>query len=146
MTEEAANLEKPVNVPAIAITLQMQLGEGRSMILQTHADSEAPEAVIDAFLDKLTKRIDRQYAKYSLKGLRRQLELHEKTLTRATKDIADRDQGARDAYKASGHRGEMKLSVKDQTDRANAMKSLDRFKEEIVKINIEIAEAEREAE
>src|SRR5260221_5938421 len=72
---------------AVAVTVQTQLSANRTIIMQTYLPRDAAPKVFHDTLDKLGSAIDRQDAKYSLKDLQANLEVHEKTLKQLEEDF-----------------------------------------------------------
>lgn len=64
--EDAVRNARPVDVPALGISVQAQAGDRRTIIIQTHMSRDDSEEDVNALLDRLQRVIDRQQASYDL--------------------------------------------------------------------------------
>lgn len=69
--------EEVKDAPALGMSLQVDLGLGRTATLQTFVASDAPQRTVNEMLDKLTRAGDRQRAHYRLEELHRAIELEQ---------------------------------------------------------------------
>lgn len=130
---------------ALGISLSVNLSSSHALVMQTHVEADCALTDLNALVDKLTRVCDRQAAKYKLDDMRKNLKLHETTMARAVGDLNDLDARFRAEHTARKHHGEFKLNDRQTADRSNTVKSIERFKEEIAKIKLEIEAAEKEA-
>lgn len=142
MTEQAAT---PAPIPALGISISVNLSAQHAITLQTHIASDVAAAEINLMTDKMASVADRLIARYKLGDMRKNLELHQRMVERATRDLNDLDARNRALHETSKKKGDLQLTNAQMADRNNAVKSIERFKEEIEKIQIEIRAAEKEA-
>ena len=141
----------PAQELATAITLSVALAEGRSLVLQTYLGRDQPLEDYHRLLDALGMAADRQQARYKLENLRANLELHEKQLKHSKEDLprveAETHKRAQEAWKASGKKGDYKLTTQETQQLAahknNFAINTKRFEEEIAKLKVEIAACEK---
>jgi len=130
--------------PALGVSLSVNLSATHALVMQTHVPADCSNPELDSLLDRMTRAADRQSAKYKLVDLRKGLELHETTLDRAVRDLNDLDARHRADYDKRGKAGDFRLDARQAADRENTLKSIQRFKEEIAKLKLEIENAEKE--
>ena len=127
---------------ACAVTVQVQIDVGRSIVLQTYLPRDAEVKVYHDTLDKLGKAIDRQQAKYQLDGFKANLELHERTLKNLLDDFKAIDGRAEAAWQQRQKKGPMQLSPNEAAQKTTAATNIKRYRDEITKIEAEIAKCE----
>lgn len=127
---------------AAAITLNVQLGERRTLSLATYVPRDADIGGYNAVLDKLGAAADRQEAKIRLLDLQRELKV---TKARAEQHIVDYqriDQKNADDWGRSGKKGPPKLSAQEQSAKDNAKIAAENYKKQIDALVAEIAATE----
>lgn len=134
MSEVAkVHLLDPKSAAALGFSFQVDLSNGKSIVLQTHLPNDCNADSLNAMLDKLALAGSRQKAREELKQLQKQLKQHRKSLdhqredaTRLDKDFAKEKQAhelrlrtwaekkdaagdaARERHDASGRRSPMR--------------------------------------
>lgn len=130
---------------ALGISYSVTLDAQRSLVFQTHVERDVEPSAMNAVIDKMVAAANRQYATVELKNVKRQLEIQKTQLRRVTEDLSRLDDQARDAWTKAGKRGEFKLARNEEMHRENARVTQERFKEEITKLEVEVAELEKTA-
>ena len=148
-----------VQVPAIGVSIQVDLGAGRVAALQTHVAGDCTLRDLNFALDKMTSAGDRQRAHYQLEELRRDLgkvekeqSQHQEDLDRldreheaaqkkrladaeaAVKALGDYETAVTEERVARGQRGPVVLKG---SPKAHA----DRIKDGIAKLKVDMAKA-----
>jgi hypothetical protein len=136
--------EQTTPAPAIGVSLEVKLDQGRSLVLQTHVARENP-AELDSVLDVLTKSADRQDAKYRLAHMRRLLHQAEQNLSDTEAAIGRVYNAAKSAWADGERRGEFKVEGAAAVDISNSEKTAIRFREEIAAHQAEIERLENMA-
>jgi hypothetical protein len=144
------------DVPAIGISVQHQTDTERNLVFQMHLPFDCSPTALNAALDKVLAASARQAAKVKLPSLRRLLKNHEDFIKRATEDIyrldTERDlanSNIEQAAKINGRRNparsaqDIAYEGKNKADRANAVISLERHREDAALVRADIAELER---
>ena len=76
------------DVPALGMSLQVDLGMGRVCTLQTFVPSDVPQIDLNTMLDKMTRAGDRQRAHYRLEELHQALREEERKHAQMQEDVA----------------------------------------------------------
>lgn len=142
MDEVVSRDAEPAKGIAVAVTVSTQLGDGRSIVMQTYLDRDAEQGQFDGTLDKLGAVVDRQEAKYQLRGLKANLEVHEATLKQLETDYAKIEQNATAEWTKRGKKGTPQLAASELAQKGNAEQNIKRYRQEIVKIKAEIERCE----
>lgn len=124
--------------PAIAISYDHQVSDGRIIRFHTGCAADASQSEINALLDKLTASTDRQAAKYELEKLAVMIEREEKLYVQQTEDMARLTMEAEAEHSASGRKGAFSLRGAQKTDHDNAALSIAR-RRDMIKMNREQA-------
>ena len=141
---EARDPETPFTSPdekavACAITITTQVGSNRSIVVQSYMERDAPANMFHDVLDKLNKVVDRQEAKLQLEGLDLDLDKHRKKLVHMAEDFQNIEARAERAWNERGKKGAFRLSEAELTQKTQAGDLLKRMKEEIARLEVEIA-------
>lgn len=134
--------------PALGISFQCEVGQGRQIVFQTHMDSEAPLPWINAILDKLNAAVERQTAKIAVEQLEHQRNLRKATLTTLQADysmIEARKVKDRDTWVSEGRRGPYKESDKELTHKQQMKNALERAEAEVKEFERMLEEAKQKA-
>lgn len=134
---EAVDLPKDI---AAAITLSVQLSQHRSLVFQTYMPRDAGVQEFHGLLDKLGASADRQEAKGRLIDLEAELKMATKMIRQHQEDF-QRIEVANEAF-WKGKKGPPKLSPQETQARDQAKISVSRYKEEIARIEGEMAKAQ----
>lgn len=134
MTEDAAK------VPAIGISLNVQIDNKRTLCLQSHCDATASASELNDLLDKIGTAADRQQAKYELEGLEFQLAQNRKLYPRAVEDFAVVQERHDKDWARRNRRGAVELTPQQEQEKRNAENLISRIKGEIEALEIRIAE------
>lgn len=144
--------------PALGISLSVQFGQDRGATFQTHIPLDCALPDINKALDKIMQVADRQRAIAALPDAHKKLERLEKMYVRINEDLVRLDSTNhllvaenRRIHETAGKRGEptkMAPSIhaqneKNNAERANALITKDRLKEDIQIAKDEIAELEK---
>jgi hypothetical protein len=132
----------PVTEPATGVTLSITVPEGRSLVLQTFLPRDAPLTEYHALLDRLSEAGDRQSAKYRLVGLKANLEVHQTTLDQLLADYERIEERVAKTWAQRGKKGDPTLSATEAAQKGNAEQTIKRYRSEIVKLEVEIAQCE----
>ena len=123
------------NVPAIAISFDTTIDQGRIIRFQTGVAQDAPASAISALIDKLVSVADRQEARYKLQALQTQIEQEEKLYVERQEDLVRIDAEAKAQYEAGGRRAGWspdKLPPARLQERSNADTFVKRLRDAII--------------
>ena len=150
---EAAQNQEPQTPPtgsairdvtnAVGISISVNLSNNHAITMQTHVAADATNK--NDVVDELTAIADRLIARYSLEAMRKQLTLLKDQLKNLVGNLARVDAQHQNAWKATGKKGEFKLTNQQQAERNNIVETEKRFREQIAALTIEIEETERKA-
>lgn len=143
----------PIDVPAIGISVQHAVDETRQLVFQCHVGADQSNKLINELVDRLFRASNRQSAIVRLPAARALLENYTTMQKRMAEDLVRLDAEAKiayenleTAYRASGRKGEVKLSAqqqahknKNENDRNNAVTTIERVRQDIAKTETEIA-------
>ena len=122
--------ELPIeNIPAVMISYDHQISDGRILRFSTGIAQSAPPAEFDALLGKLTGAAERQEARLAAETLERQLETAEADYTQFAEKLVELEQTQETEYMRSNRKapwGIDKLSaaqLKDREQAANSVKA-----------------------
>lgn len=130
-----------VDVPAIMVSMDHQVSEGRIIRFSTGIPRDVPAPELNALLDKLSAATDRQQAKYELERLEEGVKREEKLYVQQQEDLARMD-GEAAAVWARTKRTDWtpdKLTGAQLKDRENAQVSIARRRDMIVASREQIA-------
>jgi len=134
-TPEVLDPEKDGKAIAVGMTLSTQIGEGRSLVMQTYIPRDASVREYHLVLDKLGAATDRQKAKYDLLAVEMSLAQHNKMLAQLKEDY---DRIAQDIetkwQQQPGRRGPPKLNPNEAAQRVQAQQTMKRYVVEIAKL------------
>lgn len=82
---------KDVEIPAIGISVQIELKPGHGIVYQAYVKRDTDRAEIDALLDKLTGAADRISKRYQIEPLEKAIEIEQRRLDQASKATAKLD-------------------------------------------------------
>lgn len=126
---------------AAAITLNVQLGERRTLSLATYVPRDAELGAYNAVLDKLGAAADRQEAKIKLLDLKRELKVTTARAEQHAKDYERIDIKNVEDWERTGKKGSPKLSAQEQAAKDNAKLAMVNYKKQIGDLLAEIDEA-----
>jgi hypothetical protein len=127
---------------AAAITLNVQLGERRTLSLATYVPRDADIGAYNAVLDKLGAAADRQEAKIKLIDLKRELQVTTARAEQHASDYQRIDQKNADDWERSGKKGAPRLSAQEQSAKDNAKIAAENYRKQIDALVAEIAATE----
>ena len=127
---------------AAAITLNVQLGERRTLSLATYVPRDAGIGGYNAVLDKLGAAADRQEAKIKLIDLKRELQVTTARAEQHAEDYQRIDQKNADDWERSGKKGPPKLSSQEQSAKDNAKIAAENYRKQIDALVAEITATE----
>lgn len=78
-------------IPVVGVNYTMQVGDGKTVVFQTHIDRDVGQADLDALMDKFRKACDRQVSYSKLEALQGQIEHHETQIAQLTAGIKSVD-------------------------------------------------------
>jgi hypothetical protein len=128
--------------PAIGISVQAEVEPGRTVVVQTHVGQDVSGVALDALLDKIADRLDRQMAKFSIIKLRKQKEANETKMRDTARIDQEEDDKAKADYGERGRRGELRLSQAQTQAKHQRREIMQRCKDEIAAIDALIKECE----
>jgi hypothetical protein len=123
------------NAPAIMVSYDHQVSDGRILRFSTGVARDAEPAAINALLDKLTAATDRQAAKYELEKLKETLAQEEKFYTLRQEDLVRIDASAQAEWETSNRKAPWtadKLSATKRQERQQAEIMAQRLRDSIV--------------
>lgn len=145
MSDEYEPIE---NIPAIMISVDHQVSEGRIVRFSTGIAQAAPLSEINGLLDKLSAATDRQQAKCELEKAQGDLKREEKLYAQQMEDMARLDGQQQAEYERSGKRAPWapeRLTAAQQKDRENAEVSIKRRRDMIVALREHVAKVQAKA-
>ena len=133
------------NIPAVMVSYDLQIAEGRIIRFNTGIAQSAPAAEWNKLLDKMTSAADRLEARHLLEQTEQRLKLEEKTYIAQQEDFVRLDAEQQAAYEKTGRRGEFKLTGAQLKDRENAETSIKRRAEMIKDMRDHLAKLKAKA-
>lgn len=127
---------------AVAITIQSQVNQRRSIVMQTYLDRDAPLSEFHALADKLSGVTDRQEAKFDLMGARDKLLIDERSLALAEAQFQAIDARNAAEWKAKKKQGEPTLSHAERVAKDNTAETIKAARKGIEALKVEITELE----
>ena len=129
---------------ALGLTVQIAIGERRSIVVQTHVTRDCPEFELNSTLDKVTRALDRQNSKYRLQELKTQRELSLKTLAGMMQNRADVQDRWEAEWVGNKRRGPFQLTQSQLQLKGQAENQLANTRKDLEKLEGEIAELEKQ--
>ncbi len=118
---------KGETAPALGVSINAQFAAGRQIVFQTHVDQEiAPEA-LTALLKKMNDAVDLEELVYAIPDLEKQVKVNENQLYVTEQRIGELDAAMQGNVSERGR--QRPATEKQLADRANMMKTQERFKE-----------------
>jgi len=140
-------MEAASTAPAIGVSFQIDLGTGRTIVMQTHVDQDAGQGSIDVLLDKMGAAAERQRVHYGhvakKEALEQLLEQQQRQYDAFSRDFMrlEDERAAREAEHAEGgRRGPYKAPPNEESQRKNARVTLENAKQDMDKTRRQIAE------
>lgn len=130
--------EATAALPAIGMSYKVGLGDGKELVFQTHVPQNVEPAEMDALIDKLRDAADRQAAFSDLVELEKVLEQQTTAMLAAEEQKAKIDADYSAKWKASGKRGEIKLTGAERNALDNFEKSRQGFLSMIGRVQAQI--------
>jgi hypothetical protein len=78
-------------IPVVGVNYTMQVGDGKTVVFQTHIDRDVTQGDLDALLDKFRRSCDRQVGYSKLESVQSQIEHHETQIAQLTAGIKSVD-------------------------------------------------------
>lgn len=116
---------------AIGFSFSATLGDKLSLVAQTHVDRDAPISQVNSIVDKVRSVLERQKAAAELVELRAKLKYDEKKLRQLKEDFVKIGENHQKAWAVSKKQGPFKLGPKEESERNNALTTIDRYELEI---------------
>lgn len=133
--------------PAIGLSYQIDLSNGRQIVMQTHVAQDVANADLDKLLDRMGRSVERQRMHYENVAKKEALEkLLEQQLRQYNTFNADfmrleEERELREQqFVATGRKGDYKAPANEEQNRRNARITLVKGKEDIDKTTREIEE------
>lgn len=133
--------------PAIGLSYQIDLSNGRQIVMQTHVGQDVPSADLDRLLDRMGRAVERQRLHYEnvakKEALEKLLEQQTRQYDSFNSDFMrlEDDRAAREReFAQSGRKGDYKIPPNEEQNRRNALVTLKKGKEDIAKTQREIEE------
>ncbi len=127
---------------AIGVTVSVQIGQGRSIVLQTALPRDADLRDYHATLDKIGEAVDRQEAKYMLLSLKKVLANRQRSLKIHEQQFMEIDNLSEATWKASPRKGEHRLTPAEIARKDNLRTNVEQARIEIASIEADITECE----
>jgi HD-GYP domain-containing protein (c-di-GMP phosphodiesterase class II) len=127
---------------ATAFTLQVQLDNGKQMVLQSYLPRDAPIKDYHAFADKMHLVVERQQWKSDIVGLNGALEVERRSLQAAEADFSRVEKEHVEKWQNTGRKGDPKVTPAEDAHRKNARSNIQRFRDEIAKKEKLVADLE----
>lgn len=130
---------------ALGITFQFQIGERRSMVVQTHIAQSASAKEMNTLADKVWAVLDRTGLRYRLKELLLEKQKHADQLALSMSNFAATQERWEADWSRSerGRRGPFVLTQAQQSTRAQHDDMVDRYRKQIAALETEIRDTER---
>jgi DNA repair exonuclease SbcCD ATPase subunit len=132
----------PIQVPALGISYQIDIAQGRSLVFQTHVDATMDRETIDALLDDVARAANRQKAEHDLDEFKRKLASFYLQLKQHTGGLIRQEEDFRANWTARGKRGEWQATGQEITALQNIKTNLETLKANIEACKQEIANLE----
>jgi hypothetical protein len=129
---------------ALGLTVQIAIGERRSIVVQTHVTRDCSDVELNSILDKVTKALDRQSDRYRLPELKKQRALSLKTFTNMMQNQSETQERWEAEWVGNKRRGPFQLNQSQQQLRNQADNQLNNTKKDIETLEAEIAELEKQ--
>lgn len=129
---------------AVAFSISVNLSDRHALTMQTHVDFQTTAEEMDALVDKLARRADRQVARYRFAALCKQVAMNIIQYRHMIEDVARIDAKHRQSWD-SKKRGEFKLNVQQEAERGNVMMTKTRFLESVRETGSELTALAEEA-
>lgn len=133
---------------ALGVTCQLQIGDRRSIVVQTHTTQNAEPAELNALFDKIWTALDRVNARYRLKELQLNKKMQQdqmgtvlenNTQTRARMER----QWEEESKGGARRRGPFQMNAAQHNVHQQQLAMIERHKAEINALDTEIRETER---
>lgn len=119
--------EKGETAPALGVSINAQFAAGRQIVFQTHVDQEIKPEDLTALLKKFNDAIDLEEIVYAIPDLEKQAKVNQNQLYVTEQRIGELDAAMQGNVT---DRGRTRPATEKQLgDRANMMKTQERFKE-----------------
>ena len=144
MEQPKALSPEPQGEIAVAITVQSQVGDKRTIVMQTYLPRDTHVKEFHKTLDKLTRAVDRQEAKANLEQAKRHLEQVTETLAKLEADYTRIDERNATEWKVKGKKGEPQLNQTELAAKGTAHTNIKEYRNQIDKAKAQIKEYEAE--
>lgn len=132
--------------PALGVSFQLALDEKRQLVFQTHMDALAPPAELNKMLDKVVGIGERQYAKYQIIQLKRDIWLRNEEIGKIKNAMIVNRTNWEAAFSEQQKRrqrgGEFTLSEAQTREEGSAKQNIKILEGLIKRLEEELAEAE----
>jgi hypothetical protein len=129
---------RPIEVNALGISYQVNLGGDRQVSFETKLDSTADKVEIDTLLDTIHASVDRQQARIKLPEARGRLNIAHVQLRLHEREYAKEEAMQSARFAVSRKQGEMRRSEAQIAKLSNIQTSIDRFRADIPILEWEI--------
>ena len=129
---------------ALGITVQMQIGERRSIAFQTHVIRDCSEGELNGVLDKTTKALDRINSKYRIAELNTVLAQNMRQLGLTLENQSQTNERWQADWVGTGRKGPFKITSSQQVAKDQSAAMVDRLSKEVESIRAEIALLEKQ--
>ena len=125
---------------ALGLSVQISIGEKRAIAVQTHVTRDCPDTELNALLDKVTRALDRQNAKYRMHELQVQRDLRVKKIAEMMENHSQISQKWEDEWIKNKRRGPFDMTPSQQQQRVAMDNTFNREKYELEMLESELAE------
>lgn len=135
------NAEATDTLAALGISYKVGLGDGKELVFQTHVPQTINPEALNGMIDKLRVAGDRQGAFSDLLQLEKAKEQHIDAIENMDRQAAEVEENAASLYKASGKRGEYKMTAPELQKKKQSQDTRRKFVDMLKKIEEQIDEA-----
>lgn len=127
---------------AMGITMQLNIGDRRSIVIQTHTTRDCEDKELNGVLDKITRAMDRINARYRIRELESLIKSHKGQLAGAMENYSETMERWKASFPA-GRRGGFQLQGQQVQQHEAMIKMQERFKNDLRDMEAELAEQRR---
>jgi hypothetical protein len=129
---------------ALGLTVQISIGEKRGIAVQTHVTRDCAEHELNAVLDKVTKALDRQNAKYRQHEIQARVDMQKKKLAEMMENHAKMFEKWQKDWDTGKRRGPFEMTASQQANKVAMDNTFNQNKYELELLEIELGELEQQ--
>ena len=128
---------------AMGVTYQIQIGERRSIVVQTHVGRGDDPKQLNALFDKVMAATDRVHAVYRLQELQREHKLLTKQFAMSLDNLSETKARWQAEWERKSKRGPVELAGNQREIETNTLKQHDRFRAQLAELEQDIQDLEK---